>query len=203
MAPKIAIVTYSMYGHIDKLAEEIEKGIEECGGHADRFQVQETLPEEVLSKMYAPPKGAYPIIDPEKLSTYDAFLFGIPTRYGNMPAQWKAFWDATGKLWADGKLWGKYAGIFVSTGTPGGGQESTVIATLSTLAHHGIIYVPLGYKTVFPILANLTEARGGSPWGAGTFASADGSRQPTELEKELANKQGKAFYETVSKVNFA
>jgi NAD(P)H dehydrogenase (quinone) len=120
--------------------------------------------------MHAPPKGGYDIITPEELATYDAFLFGIPTRYGNMPAQWKTFWDATGKLWADGKLWGKYAGIFVSTATPGGGQESTVIATLSTLTHHGIIYVPLGYKTAFPILANLSEPRGGSPWGAGTFA---------------------------------
>lgn len=65
---------------------------------------------------------------------------------------------------------GKYAGIFVSTGTPGGGQESTAIAAASTLAHHGIIYVPLGYKTAFSQLANLTEVRGGSPWGAGTFA---------------------------------
>ena len=120
--------------------------------------------------MHAPPKKDYPVIDPEKLATYDAFLLGIPTRYGNMSAQWKTFWDATGKLWSEGKLWGKYAGVFVSTGTPGGGQESTVLATLSTLAHHGIIYVPLGYKTVFPILANLSEVRGGSPWGAGTFA---------------------------------
>jgi len=203
MAPKIAIVTYSMYGHIDKLAEAIKQGIEQSGGSADRFQVQETLPGEILSKMGAPPKNEYPVIDPEKLATYDAFLLGIPTRYGNMSAQWKTFWDATGKLWASGGLWGKYAGVFVSTGTPGGGQESTVIATLSTLTHHGIIYVPLGYKTVFPILADLSEARGGSPWGAGTFASADGSRQPTALELELATAQGKAFYETVSKVNFA
>lgn len=61
-------------------------------------------------------------------------------------------------------------GIFVSTGTPGGGQESTVLAAMSTLAHQGIIYVPLGYKTAFAQITNLTEVRGGSPWGAGTFA---------------------------------
>jgi NAD(P)H dehydrogenase (quinone) len=73
---------------------------------------------------------------------------------------------------------------------------------MSTLSHHGIIYVPLGYKHTFPILANLNEVRGGSPWGAGTFAAADGSRQPTPLELSLAEAQGKAFYETVSKVNF-
>ena len=173
--------------------------------------------------MHAPPKPDYPVAEPNKLLDYDAVLFGIPTRYGNFPAQWKAFWDKTGGIWASGGFWGKYAGLFVSTGTQGGGQESTALATMSTLTHHGFIYVPLGYKTVFPILSNLNEARGGSAWGAGTFAvrtlcppqehvfsdwppfvnkqGADGSRQPSSLELELAEAQGKAFYETVSKVN--
>jgi NAD(P)H dehydrogenase (quinone) len=120
--------------------------------------------------MHAPPKTSYPIAEPDTLSNYDAVLFGIPTRYGNFPAQWKTFWDKTGGIWASGGFWGKYAGLFVSTGTLGGGQESTCIAAMSTLAHHGFIYVPLGYKTVFPQLANLEEIHGGSAWGAGTFA---------------------------------
>jgi NAD(P)H dehydrogenase (quinone) len=129
--------------------------------------------------MHAPPKPTdIPTIDAATLAKYDAFLFGIPTRYGNFPAQWKAFWDTTGGQWASGGYWGKYAGVFVSTATPGGGQESTVIASLSTLAHHGIIYVPLGYKTSFPLLANLDEVRGGSPWGAGTFAVCHSSSLP-------------------------
>ncbi|OBZ77240.1 Protoplast secreted protein 2 [Grifola frondosa] len=127
---------------------------------------------------------------------FDAFIFGIPTRYGNFPAQWKAFWDATGGLWAQGKLAGKYASVFVSTGTPGGGQETTVISSLSTLTHHGIIFVPLGYSKTFPQLANLSEVRGG------TFAAADGSRQPTALELELAKIQGEHFHSVVSKVKF-
>jgi NAD(P)H dehydrogenase (quinone) len=152
--------------------------------------------------MHAPPKSDIPIITPDIIKTYDAFLLGIPTRYGNFPAQWKAFWDATGGLWQSGALWGKYAGLFISTGTAGGGQESTAIAAMSTLTHHGIIYVPLGYATTFPILADLSEARGGSPWGAGTFSGADGSRQPSAKEIELAEKQGHAFYGAVSKVNF-
>ena len=84
----------------------------------------------------------------------------------------------------------------------GGGQESTVIAAISTLAHHGIIYVPLGYKTAFPILANINEVRGGSPWGAGTFSAADGSRQPTPLELELATVHGESFATAINKVNF-
>lgn len=138
---------------------------------ATQPRVPETLPQEVLTKMHAPPKNPdIPLATPDALEAYDGFLFGIPTRYGNFPAQWKAFWDSTGKQWQTGGYWGKYAGIFVSTATPGGGQESTVINALSTLTHHGIIYVPLGYKTTFPLLADLSEVRGGSPWGAGTFA---------------------------------
>jgi NAD(P)H dehydrogenase (quinone) len=152
--------------------------------------------------MHAPPKSEIPTITPDIMKTYDAFLLGIPTRYGNFPAQWKAFWDSTGGLWQSGALWGKYAGLFISTGTPGGGQESTAIAAMSTLTHQGIIYVPLGYATTFPLLADLSEVRGGSPWGAGTFSGVDGSRQPSAKELELAEKQGHAFYGAVSKVNF-
>ena len=203
MAPKVAIVFYSMYGHIVQLAEAEKKGIEAAGGQADIYQIPETLPEDVLAKMHAPPKSAHPVASHETLLNYDAVLFGIPTRYGNFPAQWKAFWDRTGGIWASGGFWGKYAGLFVSTGTLGGGQESTAIAAMSTLAHHGFLYVPLGYKTTFAQLANLTEIHGGSAWGAGTFAGADGSRQPTPLELEIAEAQGKAFYEHVAKVNFA
>ena len=107
---------------------------------------------------------------PSHLLKYDAFLFRVPTRYGDFPAQWRAFWDQTGGLWATGALSGKYAGLFVATGTPGGGQESTAVAAMSTLAHHGLIYVPLGYKEARSFLSNLDEAHGGSPWGASTFA---------------------------------
>jgi len=203
MAPKIAIVYYSMYGHIKQLADAELKGIKEAGGDATLLQVAETLPEDVLAKMHAPPKPTDVTVldDPAQLEEFDGILFGIPTRYGNFPAQFKAFWDKSGKQWSQGSFWGKYAGLFISTGTLGGGQESTAIASMSTLVHHGFIYVPLGYKTTFAQLANLEEVHGGSPWGAGTFAAADGSRQPTQLELSIATAQGKAFYEAVAKAH--
>lgn len=161
-----------MYGHVQKMAEAEAAGIREAGGTCDLYQVEETLPAEVLSKMYAPPKAEHiqTLSDPKVLEQYDGFLFGIPTRYGNFPTQFKAFWDKTGGQWQTGAFWGKYAGVFVSTGTAGGGQESTVMNAMSTLTHHGMIYVPLGYKTVFATLADLSEVRGGSPWGAGSFS---------------------------------
>ncbi len=167
-------------------------------------RIAETLPEEVLGKMHAPgPNKEVPVITADVLKTYDAFLFGIPTRYGNYPAQWKAFIDQLGQLWAGGALHGKYFGLFITTGTLGGGQESTAIAALSSWIHQGMIYVPLGYKNAFPLLADLSEVRGGSAWGAGSFAGADGSRQPSEKELELAQVQGKTFYQTVAAVTFA
>ncbi|KZV65762.1 benzoquinone reductase [Peniophora sp. CONT] len=200
MAPNVAIVIYSMYGHIAKLAEAEKAGIEAAGGSATIYQVAETLSEDILKLMHAPAKPAYPVLEPNDLAQFDAFLLGIPTRYGNFPAQFKAFWDATGQLWAGGKLAGKSAGVFISTASPGGGQESTAIAALSTLAHHGISFVPLGYATSFAQLTNLSEVHGGSPWGAGTFAAGDGSRQPSALELEIATIQGKGFYEHVAKL---
>jgi NAD(P)H dehydrogenase (quinone) len=121
--------------------------------------------------MHAPQKSTtIPEVTPQILEKYDAFLFGIPTRFGNFPAQWKAFWDHTGRQWMSGAYYGKYAGLFVSTGTMGGGQEATAIAAMSTMAHHGLIYVPLGYGQAAPILTDMSEVRGGTPWGAGTFA---------------------------------
>ncbi|KIJ63823.1 benzoquinone reductase [Hydnomerulius pinastri MD-312] len=201
-SPKIAIIIYSMYGHIAKLAESVKEGITNSGGSATIYQIPETLSGEVLARMHAPPKPDYPVITPAQLPDFDGFIFGIPTRYGNFPAQWKAFWDATGGLWAKGALYGKFAGVFVATGTPGGGQETTVISTLSTLTHHGMIFVPLGYKHTFAQLSNTSEVRGGSPWGAGTYAGADGSRQPTPLELEIANLQGKGYWEIISRYKF-
>jgi len=199
MAPRIAIVIYTLYGHILKVAEAQKKGIEAAGGSATIYQIPETLTADVLAKLHAPPKPDYPVITPEELGNHDAYLFGVPTRFGNFPGQWKAFWDSTGQLWHTGKLYGKPAGIFVSTAGPGGGQESTIIASLSTLAHHGLIYVPLGYASAFAQLTNLTEVHGGSPWGAGTYASTDGSRQPSALELEIAEIQGKTFYGVATK----
>ncbi|RPD65311.1 flavo protein WrbA [Lentinus tigrinus ALCF2SS1-7] len=200
--PKVAIVIYSMYGHIATLAESVKKGVEASGGSVTIYQIAETLSPEILTKMHAPPKADYAVLAPGDLAQFDAFIFGIPTRYGNFPAQWKAFWDATGQLWASGALNGKFASVFVSSASPGGGQESTVIASLSTLVHHGINFIPLGYAKAFGQLTNLSEVRGGSPWGAGTFAGADGSRRPSALELEIAEIQGKHFYDTIKKFTF-
>ncbi|KAJ6518500.1 flavoprotein-like protein [Mycena vulgaris] len=168
-----------MYGQIHKSVggrgEEGHRGGGRLGD--DVPGVAETLPQEVLTKMYAPAKPALPIITPEELAKYDAFLMGVPTRFGNFPAQWKAFWDSTSGLWSSGALAGKYAGAFTSTAGPGGGQEVTILNTISTLAHHGVLFVPLGYAHAFKQLTGLDEVHGGSPCGAGTYAASEAVRR--------------------------
>lgn len=197
---KVAIITYSLYGHIDSLAVKVKEGVEKAGGQADIFRVEETLSEELLTTLAAPEKPDYPVATLQTLEEYDAFLFGIPTRYGNIPQQWSTFWDTTGGLWQKGSLNGKPAGIFVSTASPGGGQETTIRNSLSYLVHHGMIFVPLGYKNAFAELSNTDEVHGGSAWGAGVIAAGDGSRTASDLELKVAEIQGQTFYEVAKKV---
>uniref|UniRef100_K3WM09 Flavodoxin-like domain-containing protein n=1 Tax=Globisporangium ultimum (strain ATCC 200006 / CBS 805.95 / DAOM BR144) TaxID=431595 RepID=K3WM09_GLOUD len=197
---KIAIVYYSTYGHIAKMAESVKEGVESVEGvTAEIYQVQETLSEDVLAKLYAAPKKDHPIATPDVLKEADGILFGFPTRFGSFPAQVKALFDSTGGLWSTGALVGKPAGIFFSTGTQGGGQETTAFTTLTFLAHQGLTYVPLGYRS--PLLFNFEEIHGGSPWGAGTYAGPDGSRQPSKLELDVAKVQGESFAQVAKKLS--
>lgn len=124
---KVFIVFYSMYGHVEGLARRMKKGAESIEGvEAALYRVAETLPAEVLEQMKAPPKDPQiPVITAPELVEADGLLFGFPTRFGAMAAQMKAFFDSTGQLWREQKLAGKPAGFFVSTGTQGGGQETT------------------------------------------------------------------------------
>ncbi|KAL5976128.1 hypothetical protein ACLOJK_020458 [Asimina triloba] len=183
---------YSMYGHVERLAQEIKKGVESVEGvEAKLWQVPETLPDEVLGKMGAPPKSDAPIIQAQDLHDADGILFGFPTRFGMMAAQFKAFMDSTGGLWRTQQLAGKPAGLFFSTGSQGGGQETTPLTAITQLTHHGMIFVPIGY-TFGAGMFEMEKVKGGSPYGAGTFAG-DGARQPSELELGQAFHQGKYF----------
>lgn len=200
---KIAIVYFSTYGHTKVLADAVKRGVDASGLAltVDFLQVPEALSEDALRALHAPPKATdIPLATPQLLCEYDAFLFGVPTRFGAMPAQWIDFWGQTAALWQQGALLGKPAAFFVSTGSPHGGQESTIKNSLSILVHHGMTYVPLGYANLFAELANMDEVHGSSAWGAGAYAALDGSRQPTELELQIATNQGALFAKTASKL---
>ncbi|KAJ0040687.1 probable NAD(P)H dehydrogenase (quinone) FQR1-like 2 [Pistacia vera] len=197
---KIFIVLYSMYGHVEGLAKRMKKGVDGVEGvEGLLFRVPETLTREVLESMKAPPKDeSIPEISAAELVEADGFLFGFPTRYGCMAAQMKAFFDSTGQLWKEGKLVGKPAGFFVSTGTQGGGQETTAWTAITQLAHHGMLFVPIGY-TFGAGMFKMESIRGGSPYGAGVFAG-DGTREPSETELALAEHQGKYMAAVVKRL---
>ncbi|CAK9150725.1 unnamed protein product [Ilex paraguariensis] len=198
---RIFIVFYSMYGHVECLARRMKKGVDGVDGvEAVLYRVPETLSEEVLKQMRAPRKDddIPEMGSAAELLEADGFLFGFPTRYGCMAAQMKAFFDSTGQLWKEQSLAGKPAGFFVSTGTQGGGQETTAWTAITQLAHHGMLFVPIGY-TFGAGMFKMDNIRGGSPYGAGVFAG-DGTREPSEMELALAEHQGKCIAEVVKRL---
>ena len=187
--PKILVLYYSTYGHVETLAGAIAEGARSVDGvEVVIKRVPETMPPEVARQYGAKLNQSAPVADPKELGNYDAILFGTPTRFGNMAAQMRNFLDQTGSLWMKGALVGKIGSVFTSTGT-GGGNESTIISFVTTLMHHGMVYVGLPYAC--PELADISEVKGGSPWGAATIAGADGSRQPSAKELAQARFQGR------------
>ena len=183
------------------MAQAVAKGVNSVEGcEAILLQVEETLSPEILAKMHAPAKPDIPTVKISDLPSYDGFLFGTPTRFGMMAAQMKAFWDATGGHWQSGALVNKPAGVFFSTASQNGGQETTALTTVTQFTHHGIIYVPVGYSMPGGEMFALDVPHGGSPYGAGTLAAGDGSRQPSDLELKYAEHQGSHFAAVAKKL---
>jgi NAD(P)H dehydrogenase (quinone) len=186
---KILVVYYSMYGHIETLAKAVVEGAAKVEGTAVTIKrVADLMSEDVARKAGAKLDQEAPLATTEELTDYDAIIFGTPTRFGNMCAQMRNFLDQTGRLWMNGGLVGKVGSVFTSTGTQHGGQETTITSFHSTLLHHGMIIVGVPYSC--KELVNMNEITGGSPYGAGTLAGVDGSRQPSENELTIARFQG-------------
>jgi len=185
---KILVLYYSMYGHIETMANSVAEGARQVQGtEVTVRRVPETMNEDAFRNAGGKADQAAPVASPQELADYDAIIIGTPTRFGNMAGQMRTFLDQTGGLWAKGALAGKIASVFTSTGT-GGGQEMTITSTWTTLAHHGMIIVPIGYTT--PALFDISQVGGGTPYGASTIAGGDGSRQPDERELGIARYQG-------------
>ncbi|HZW26610.1 MAG TPA: NAD(P)H:quinone oxidoreductase [Gallionella sp.] len=187
---KVLVLYYSMYGHIERMAEAEAEGVRSVPGvDVVVKRVPEIIPEDRARAMGVKLDQSAPVATVEELDGYDAIIFGSPTRFGNMTAQMRNFLDQTGKLWMNGALIGKIASVFTSTGTQHGGQETTITSFHSTLLHHGMVIVGVPYSC--PGLTIMTEVTGGSPYGASTLAGGDGKRMPSENELDIARFQGK------------
>lgn len=195
---KVLVLYHSSYGHIETMAGEIAAGAREIPGvEVTIKQVPETMPEDARRAAHMKVGQPAPVASPEELADYDAIIVGTPTRFGNMTGQMRTFFDQTGGLWARGALLGKVGSVFVSTATQGGGQESTILSVMTTLLHHGMIIVGASYGATE--LSDVSEIRGGSPYGAGTIAGPKGDRTPTEKERAVARYQGRRVAEIAGK----
>jgi len=191
--PKILILFYSMYGHIFQMADAVADGVREVEGEVILKQVAELLPEESWDENVKKAREMMkdiPVADPRKdLKGIDGIIVGTPTRFGNMTSQMRNFWDQTGGDWAKGTLIGKPAGVFTSTATQHGGQETTIVSTMLTLMHHGCILV--GFPYSFKEQMTLQEITGGSPYGVSTIAGGRGERKLSGNELKMARDFGK------------
>lgn len=186
---KILVLYYSTYGHVAALAAAIAKGASSVPeAQVTIKRVPELMSPEISARVGAVTDDSVDIATPSELASYDAIIFGTPTRFGNMASQMRNFLDQTGGAWMNGDWIGKIGSVFVSTGT-GGGNETTITSFHTTLFHHGMIVVGLPYSA--KALADISEVKGGSPLGAGTLAGSDGKRQPSDIELELARFQGR------------
>ncbi|MGA7828110.1 MAG: NAD(P)H:quinone oxidoreductase [Geobacteraceae bacterium] len=201
---KILVVYYSMYGHVLQLAQAAAEGVASIEGmeailrRVEEFEtVNKVIDGNEFASQIREKQRDIPICTLEDLQEADGFLFGSPTRYGNMTAQMKQLFDSTASLWLKGVLEGKPAGVFTSTASTHGGQETTLLTMMAPLLHLGMIVVGVPYSV--PGMLH-TEGRGGTPYGASTIAGARGELIPSPEDLEIAQAQGRRIAEIAKKV---
>lgn len=199
---KILIVYYSMYGNTFELANHILEGCRSVeGAEVELKQVPDLLSEELIEKAprikEAKEKQKHiPLANPQEIGDYDAIIWGTPTRYGNVCAQVRNFMDQTGGLWLQGKLENKVSGVFVSTSSIHGGQETTLLSAIQPLIHMGMIVVGVPYSV--PEL--MTTVSGGTPYGPSHIAGLKADTTITQDEAAIAKAFGKRIAEITKKI---
>jgi NAD(P)H dehydrogenase (quinone) len=191
----VLIVYYSMYGHTQQLARAVEKGAQTIPGVTVTFRrveefekiKQETLAKEGAAIKTWNQQKDVPVCSIDDLRAADAVIFGSPTRFGNMSAQLKQLFDSMSSLWLNGEMEGKPAGVFTSSASTHGGQETTLLTMMVPLLHLGMIVVGLPYS--LPGMIH-TEARGGTPYGPTTIAGGKGELEPASEDLDLASALG-------------
>ncbi|TXC89775.1 NAD(P)H:quinone oxidoreductase [Metabacillus litoralis] len=170
---KLAVIYYSSTGTNYQLAQWAEAGGKEAGADVKLLKVPETAPQEAIEsnpawKAHYEATKDVPEVTLDDLEWADAIIFSVPTRFGNMPSQMKAFLDTTGGLWFNGKLVNKTVSAMTSAQNPHGGQESTLLALYTTMYHWGAIVAAPGYTDP------VTFAAGGNPYGTSVSVNQDG-----------------------------
>ncbi len=190
----VLTVYYTMYGHTLQMAQSVHEGVESVDGVrgalrrvAEFEAVDRIIDGNDFASGIREQQKDIPVCTVEDLRQADGVIFGSPTRYGNMTAQMKQLIDSTAELWMKGEMEGKPAGVFTSTASTHGGQETTLFTMMAPLLHLGMIIVGVPYSTPGMI---HTEARGGTPYGASTIAGPEGELSPTEDDLKIARVLG-------------
>jgi NAD(P)H dehydrogenase (quinone) len=183
----VLVLYYSRYGATAKMAEYIARGVEETGKFAAKIRTVPAVSTvtEALEDSIPQDGPLYATLD--DLRGCAALALGSPTRFGNMAAALKYYLDSTSGLWLSGELSGKPAGVFTSTGTIHGGQETTLLSMMLPLLHHGMLLVGLPYTEK----ALISTQSGGTPYGASHVAGIDNRSSVSEEEKKLCMALGR------------
>lgn len=195
----ILVLYYSRYGATAEMAKQIARGVEEVkGAQACLRTVPEVSTVCEASEAKIPDKGA-PYVTLDDLKDCSGLALGSPTRFGNMAAPLKYFIDRSGPLWLSGALIGKPAGVFTSTSSMHGGQETTLTSMMLPLLHHGMLLLGLPYSEV----ELLHTQTGGTPYGPSHLAGGDSNRPLSDDEKSLCRALGRRLATTAVKLETA
>ncbi len=201
---KILVVYYSLYGHVLQRAQAVVEGVKSVAGveailcRVKEFEdVEQDIPKHEHALAVWNRQKDVPVCTLDDLKEADGIVFGTPTRYGNMTAQMKRLIDSTGKLWLAGAFEGKPAGVFTSTASTHGGQETTPFTMMAPLLHLGMIIVGVPYST--PGLLHY-EGRGGTPYGASTVAGEQNELKPAPEDLAIAQVLGRRVAEIAMKL---
>jgi NAD(P)H dehydrogenase (quinone) len=193
---EILVLYYSQHGAVRQMAQLIARGVEQVPGVHARLRTVPKVSTTCEATEPAIPDSGAPYVELSDLEECIGIALGSPTRFGNMAAAMKYFWDGTSALWMKHTLVGKPAALFTSTGTMHGGQESTLLSMMSPLLHHGMVMVGLPYSE--PELT--TTRQGGTPYGASHVAGIANDQAISETEKKLCIALGKRLAQTAVKL---
>jgi NAD(P)H dehydrogenase (quinone) len=195
---EVLILYYSHTGAVRELAQLVARGVDGVAGCGARMR---TVPRVFVANQPAvapaTPEAGAPYASLKDLEECIGVALGSPTRFGNMAAPMKHFWDTTGDLWLKGGLAGKPAAVFTSTASLHGGEETTLVSMMLPLLHHGMVIVGIPY-TEADLLATTS---GGTPYGASHHAGNAGGQPVTEHERRLCMALGRRLAEIALKLS--
>ncbi len=194
--PDILVLYYSRHGAVGEMARWVAHGVERVADMSARLRTVPKVSSVAEAVEPSVPGAGAPYCELADLEQCAGLALGSPTRFGNMAAPMKYFWDGTAALWLRGALAGKPAAVFSSSSSLHGGQETTLVSMMFPLLHHGMLIVGLPYTD--PGL--MRTASGGTPYGASHLAGAASDRAVDETEKQLCIALGQRLAETARRL---